>query len=307
MIKKILTSKWVRLVFSVGLIYLVFQKVDVLSVLRELKQVPWWFVVINVIYSFAVSALGAYRWSLLLFPNPGWQEVWNFVRASYFGGFYSLFFPSAVAGDLVKWVPLQKKYPELTKAKLFSSVVTDRVVGFTSYVMVALGATILGFCLNFKFPTYLLWLFVGLFVAVMGFYVIVFSFNVEDLISRIKFWKFHRLVEVANILKRESRDRLVKCLLVSVVSEIFWITPMWFISLVLGAGMSLLSVYIFVPVIGLVLTLPISVAGFGAREGLYLFFFGQLGLTAEKILAVSAFSGVLGILNTLLGGLLVLL
>ena len=36
------------------------------------------------------------------------------------------------------------------------------------------------------------------------------------------------------------------------------------------------TVLIFVPVVNLILTLPVSFGGFGAREGLYLYFFQVL-------------------------------
>jgi len=74
----------------------------------------------------------------------------------------------------------------------------------------------------------------------------------------------------------------------------------------LGAGFSLLSVYIFIPVISLALLLPVSIAGFGAREQLFLFFYSQIGVTAQKILLVSTFSGLANILFALMGGLLLI-
>lgn len=306
-VKGVISSKITRIILSIGLIYLAFGKVDILSVVGEIAKVPWWFVIIYIVYGVVTSFIGAYRWALFLFDRPNFSQVWNLLRAIYVAGFYSLFLPSGVASDLIKWLPLQKKYPELTKARLFSSVVVDRVVGFGAYIMVALVAMLLGKLMNFGFPNYLLWLFLGLTTGIIVFYVVVFSFDIESLILKIKFWKFHRLVEIARILKDEDKSRLFKCYLVSVVGEFAWITPVWAVSQVLGAGMSLLSVFIFMPVIGLILILPISVAGFGARESLYVYFFGQLGLSSEKILAVSTFSGLVGVLMSLLGGFLALL
>jgi hypothetical protein len=87
-----------------------------------------------------------------------------------------------------------------------------------------------------------------------------------------------------------------------VFSEPIWMGQTWLVSQALGGGLSLMSVFIFMPIISLILVLPISWAGFGAREQLFLYFFGQLGVTPEKILAVSTLNGVIGILNSLLGG-----
>jgi hypothetical protein len=83
--------------------------------------------------------------------------------------------------------------------------------------------------------------------------------------------------------------------------------PTWFYSLIFGVGISIVQVYLFVPIISLILVLPISVAGFGARENLFLYFFSQLGFADEKILLVSTFGGIIGILNALVGGLLLLI
>lgn len=304
--KKILMSKWLRLILSVGLIYLAFMKVDILSVVKQLSQVPLWFVGFYIVYSFFSSFVGAYRWATLLLGKPSFSDVWVMVKSSYVAGFYALFLPSGMAVDLIKWLPLQKHYPELTKARLFSSVIVDRVVGFGAYVLVALTAMIIGRLIGFNFPMYLFWAFLGLAVGVIGFYIVTFTFDVEKVILRIKLWKFHRLVEIIRILKNTNRSRLIKCLVISVLGELVWMTPVWLISLVLNAGMSLISVFVFMPVIGLILILPISIAGFGARESLYLFFFGQLGLVSEKVLAVSALFGIMGIIVTLLGGLLTL-
>ena len=93
---------------------------------------------------------------------------------------------------------------------------------------------------------------------------------------------------------------------ISIVGQIIWTLPIWFYSLIFGAGMSLLSVYVLVPIINLILVLPISIAGFGAREQLFIYFFVPLGIAEEKILLVSTFTGVMGIFNALLGGLLML-
>jgi hypothetical protein len=89
-------------------------------------------------------------------------------------------------------------------------------------------------------------------------------------------------------------------------AEPVWMLMNWFSSLTFRANISLLHIFIFMPIISLILVLPISWAGFGARENLFLVFFSQLGIPAEKLLLVSAFGGVMGILNALLGGLILL-
>jgi glycosyltransferase 2 family protein len=300
MLKKILQSKVLRYGFSTLLIFLAFRKVNVMELLGQLKSVPLWFVIVNIVYFAGITVLGAYRWCLLLVDKPKRADVVNFTKAAYMGAFYSLIFPTAVAGDLLKWTSLKEKYPELSKTKLLSSSLLDRIIGFSTFIAVAFVAALLGIVLKFQFPQVLLWLFGGLLLGVIVFYVVVFTVDLEKYLRPVKL--LGKAMEIVDLLKNENRQRIIKCLVVSFFSEIAWITPVWFISLIFHSGFSLLSVYIFVPVIALILVLPISVAGFGARENLYLIFFSQLGIADSKILVVSTFMGIMGVINALLGG-----
>jgi hypothetical protein len=304
LVKKLFGSKIFRLLFSIVLLYLAFSKVEMPNLLAEIAKVPIWFVVLMLLYFLAASMLGSYRWISLLFDKPSWRQTFDFLKAGYIGGFYGMFFPSGMAGDLFKWIPLQKKYGDIKKSKLFSSILLDRIIGFSAFIIVAFVSALIGLKIGIYFPMYLLYLFGGLFAGTILFYVLVFSLDVAKIISRIPF--INKLSGLLELLKKENKNRLVKCFLIAVVTEFAWFTPIWFISQIIGAGMSLVQIYIVVPVVALVLLLPISIGGFGAREQIYLFFFSQMGLVADKILAVSTVSGILGILNVLIGGLFAL-
>jgi uncharacterized membrane protein YbhN (UPF0104 family) len=300
--KKILSSKLLRAVFSAALIYFAFRKINVVHLLGELAMVPKWFVVTLILFNAVVSFIGGIRWSVLVLEKPKFRDIWNFTRATYMGGFYALFFPTAVAGDLLKWLPLLEKYRHLSKAKIAGSVLIDRVIGFTAFATVGFMALVAGKLFKYQFPDALFWLFSGMLAAVIVFYILVFTVDFDKLIGRIP--KLNKLLEIIDLLKGENKKRILVCYGISLISEPVWMLPVWFISLIFHVGFSLLQVYIFLPVISLILVLPISVAGFGARENLYLLFFSQLGFADEKILLVSTFGGIMGIIYSLIGGLL---
>jgi hypothetical protein len=58
------------------------------------------------------------------------------------------------------------------------------------------------------------------------------------------------------------------------------------------------------PVTSVLLTLPISLAGWGLREGVLVFFLTRQGLSVESALALSLLNGVTILLASLPGGLL---
>ena len=305
MLKRILTSRITQFLFSAILIFLAFRKIDVLKLIGEVSTVPLWFVVAILIYIFITIFIGGARWSMLVLENPKFIDFWNFTKACYIGGFYGLFFPSMVVGDMIKWLPLQKKYENLSKTKLAGSVIIDRVIGLSAFITVGFLALVSGKLLKYQFPDVLLWLFGGLALGTVVFYLLVFTVDFERFFSKYKI--LQKVIEVVDLLKKENKKRILKVYLISLVAEPVWMLPVWFYSLIFSAGISLLQVYIFMPVIALILVLPISIAGFGARENLYLYFFGALGFADEKILLVSTFGGILGVLNSLIGGLFILL
>ena len=90
------------------------------------------------------------------------------------------------------------------------------------------------------------------------------------------------------------------------MAQLFWLCQVWLVGQALGVMMNFMDILIFMPVISLILTLPISWAGFGMRENLFVYFFSTVGYQPEQMLLVSTFLGTLGVLNALLGGLLLI-
>jgi hypothetical protein len=305
MVKNLLKSKIFRLLLSAALIYFAFKRVNVSSLVGNLVEVPIWFVTVILIYSFLGMLYGSARWCLIVLGKISLKDALFFSKINLIGGFYSLFLSSSVGGDFFKWAYLHKKYQEISKTRLGVSVIVDRVIGFSAFGLVAFLMMVLGKVTGFQFPNYLFWLFLAIALAILFFYGAVFYFDFEKRLGKFTFLK--KLLKLLAVLEKENKKIIFQALIMSFFGQLLWALPFWFYSLVFGAGMSLLSIYVLVPVISLILVLPISVAGFGAREQLFLYFFGPLGIVDEKILLVSSFAGVVVLLMSLLGGLLMLL
>lgn len=302
MLKKIFKSRLFRVSLSLVLIYFAFKKVDLRSLWQQLREVSWWFILVNIFLSLLATTLISFRWSLLLIKRPKLKDITVFAKSSLVSGFYGLFFNTSVAGDLFKWIIIDEKYPKIPKSKLLASVFLDRFVGLSMFVFVG---TIMIFLVNFDKGFIPLWVklfFLLLFVAYLVFYLLLF---LSDL-SKLKLWNLKLIKKInsmAELVREENKLQILKALAVSFVSEFFWIIQIWFIAWYFKTGLSVWTVFIFLPIISMILILPISFAGFGAREQLYLLFFTGLAASTESLLLTSTFSGVLGIIMALIGGL----
>jgi len=300
MLKKIINSKLLKFVFSAVLIYFAFKKVNVVKLVNEIKNVPFWFVLVNIGLSFFIVIITATRWSLLLFPKMKIKTILTFTRASFLAAFYSLVFPTMIAGDILKWLVIDEKYPEIPKTKVLGSVVLDRFIGLSMFMFLGMISAIVGRKVGLIIPDYVFYLLIILTAMCFVAYIIISFFDISKITRKIKF--LQKLDDAFSLLKNKNKGQIFKCLLVSVISESFWILQMWFIGWKLGANLSVLAVFVFIPIISMILVLPISIGGFGAREQLYLFFFSQVGSSNESILLMSTFIGILGVINSLFGG-----
>jgi len=300
MFKKIINSKLLKFVFSIVLIYFAFKKVDVVKLVDEIKNVPFWFVLVNIGLSFFVVGLTATRWSLLLFPKLKIKTILTFTRASFLAAFYSLVFPTAIAGDVLKWLVIDSKYPGTPKTKVLGSVVLDRFIGFSMFMFLGIISAIVGRKVGLIIPDYIFYLLMVLTVICIFTYVIIYFFDVSKLLPKIKILK--KLDDAFELLRGKNKGQIFKCLLIAAMSESFWILQMWFVSWKFGTNIGILPIFVFIPIISMILILPISIGGFGAREQLYLFFFSQVSNSNESILLMSTFLGIMGIINSLFGG-----
>lgn len=302
-LKKIFKSRVFRLVVSVVLIYFAFKKVNVASLLGELKKINLWFVLVNILLSLFFVTLMSYRWSLLLLKKTKFRDVVNFTKSTLASSFYGLFLPTAVGADILKWIIIDEKYPKIPKSKLLGSIFLDKFIALSVYMFLGLIFIFIAKSRGFVIPNLVLFLTLAIVVGCLVFYISIAFFNVERLF-KIKF--LNKFAEVAELIKREGLKQIIRSMGLSMLLEAGWVLQLWFISWYFGANLTIFSLLIFMPIISLILILPISIAGFGAREQLYLFFFSQIGSSSEKILLTSAFIGVLGIANALVGGLVTL-
>jgi hypothetical protein len=100
---------------------------------------------------------------------------------------------------------------------------------------------------------------------------------------------------------------MFRAAVISFFAQIVWILPAVFVSWFFVPGLPVLLVYTYMPIISLLLALPISFGGFGAREALYTLFFVPYGFSAESLLSMSAFMGVVQLISAALGGLFIFL
>jgi glycosyltransferase 2 family protein len=297
---RIATSLPVRIIVSAGLLAVVAFSIDWETVVDGLAEADWWLFVLSVLVFFAGFAVAAARWRALLVVGGVPTTLGAAFRAYLIGMFTNNLLPSGYGGDAVRaWVVAPSGKP---LARSLTSVIVDRTSALLCLILLAWVAVV------FKadeLPGNIV-LLLGLSTALIG-----VAGLVALLIARrqglgrflpdaVREWTG----EVATTIRAYERDRglLVFVLLAGIAYQALVLAAFWLIAESLGLDLDQAILAVVVPPVLLAALLPISLAGFGVREGAFVVLLAEFGISSADATLLSVLSVVAVTIASLPGG-----
>jgi hypothetical protein len=297
-----------KVVVSVGLLALLFSRVDVGRLWRSFKTAsPGWLVAALALYTL-MAAVSAWRWGLLLRAQRVVLPVVTLFRSFLVATFFNNFLPSNIGGDVVRITDTAKAAGGKTLAT--TVILIDRGLGLLALVFIAaVGATVSASLLGGiagPMKAWLLWAafavgLSGTLLAVLAPATFTRMFSPLRLLHRE--WVDQRLEQIAGALRRFRDDPAalaggaLGAVLVQLILVAFYVA----IAYSMAVPISAWHLAVIVPVSFLVQMVPISLNGFGVREATFVFYFTRLGLPIESALLVSFLGAVLVMIFSLSG------
>jgi len=264
----------VKVFVSGGLLYAVISKTGIDKVLSTLKGIYIPSFILAVLIYICAIFISTIRWRLLLHERFGLGKLFSLYVI---GSFFNHLLPGMIGGDAVKAYYLYRDTGKGSSA--VASVFIDRYIGFTALILVGLIAFPFGF--RYFRGSYIEWvlpLIVLLFVAGSFF---VFGLRIGRGIKLLSgFYDYFTLY-------KEKKAVIVKALMLSFIIQTIVIFAVYVLSLGLKVDVPLLPLFIFIPVISTIASLPISISGLGVREASFVLLFGFLGISPGEATAVS--------------------
>ena len=284
-----------KLVVSLGILaYIFLRVVDIGKLWAELRTANPLFFAAAVLAYFMVQGLSAWRWHVLLKPQ-GIDVPFRRVLAYYFLGMYFNFFlPSAIGGDVVKVYYLNKETKQLSAST--TSVFFDRDIGMGGLVLIALVTALLADPSHMKIngvplvPAFAL-ITLGFLLANLAIFYRPTYNLLHRLLSLFKMKKvdekIERLFTSVNVY-RNRKGLIVATLLMSFGVQIGCALVNLLAAKAIGLDKAGWADYlVFIPAIGLISMIPISVGGTGIREAAYILMFASIGVPEHQALALS--------------------
>lgn len=285
--KQVVTT--LKILFSAGLLALLFSKLDWDFVVQELQGVNGWYIVLFIAFQLLAMAASVKKWQVISQYHSIQFPLWSGFKTYITGTFINNFLPSTIGGDIYRSLWLVRQGAD--KGKAFSVVVFDRFNGLILTVSLALVMGLFVWQEVGALPHFLTLTYMGL-AGAIGALGLVFFLLPQHLVSFIPWNKLRMFFEEA-FQYRNGR----------VWAEVSWWgivfaffglgVSNYLLFLALGYTLPFLAFLGLVFVMALYVSIPISINNIGVKEWAYGVLFILLGVSFETAVTVALLSRVL--------------
>ena len=285
-------SRWwpyLRLLISLALLGLVLSQIDLARVMAVLGGAQLGLIALAIGVYGAGRFFAALRWYILIRAMNVTVPYPSLVRLTFIGMFLHFLPAGSVAVEVSRVDGLRRATSDL--AGSVASVLAERVFGFFALILVALVGLILA---PPGVPSGLA-RFAGLgIVLAVAASIAVMNANCRAALDRtlralgLNFVR-ERLDKLYVRLDtmRDNPSLLAWSLVAALFNTAFRIVPAYLVALAIGVDVSLIQLFIIVPIIAFAQQIPISVAGLGVREVGWVALLGVIGVPASDAVVLS--------------------
>jgi len=294
-----ISFKWgwlIRIIITAVLLTLIFRNIEFSNVKDTIFQANLKLLTLAIFFQLLSTLLAGYRWGRVMKKLNFGQKSEFYMRSYFKGSFFNQGLPTSIGGDAVRVLDVATKGHR--KRDAFIGVFIDRILGLT-------GLLILNLVANFFLPGLLpdnLFLMINLIVlsGLLGFITFIYIHKVKVLHKGRLLTYILKVSEKLNEILHNIRS-ISFHLVVGVMIHLFSIINIYLVGKSVGLEYDLLTIAVIVPPVILLTLIPVSLAGWGIREGAMIGLFGLIGGVAANILSMSILYGIILIIASLPG------
>ncbi len=263
-----------KIVVSALLLALIVKKAGYDNVILHVRSVKVRFFLLSTAVYIVIAWLVALRWRILLDNTYPARKLFSLHMI---GNFFNTILPSSMGGDAVKAYYL---YRETKKGGLsFGSVFLDRSLGLFARLFLGLVSGAFAFR-ELKA--------IGMHLAIPMLFAAFIAGSL--LLIRLRIGRrFGAVMDFYDYVHSCLRNRrlLFKTFLLSLAIQALLIVMIAALARGIGQTLSFTELFVFVPIILTIMIIPLSVSGFGVREGAFVLLFGLTGIPSSVSVSLS--------------------
>jgi len=291
-----------KLIVSVGLLAVLIWHTDLVALQIALSHISWRDMLAAVLILVALTPLLAWRWCGIANAVGVPLTRRSALVIVLIGTFFNQVLPSAIGGDMVRVWLVRSARVSLTKG--LSSILLDRIVALFGMVLIVA----VGFPWLIDIVRHPALKTVAMVTVIAGFGGTI-SLLLLDKIPFPRALRARLHIDKPLRLAADARAVLLSprvagpALLASVMIHLMVSVAVWILARGIGLSVALQVFVLLLPVVLLASLLPISIAGWGVREGAMIACLALVGVDAASAFAVSALFGLTYVIAGLPGGL----
>ncbi len=297
---------------SVSLLVIAFllTRINLIQVGQQLQNLSWSFIILILLYYTVLQLISCWRWQIVLKSTGHLVEIRSLFTSYFAGMFLNIFLPGSFGGDVYRVYRIAQKTKDTEAAVV--SVFLERFTGLAALSMLALCALPFAFAVVERWDIIIIF-FITIGVLIGGVLLIVspkLLILSERWLQRIRLsYLVARIAKMQILLIKFARHRqaLFHAIGLSFILMLGIVYYHYLIAQELNISISYFQLLVFIPIIAVITLLPISLGGIGLKEGLWVYLFSRISLTAEQALLISVTITILCWLLSLPGGLVLLL
>jgi len=290
------------------LIYILTSKVSLPDIGRSLADLNLGWVALAFSLHIFGLLISAYRWQILARAQGDEVPLLYLAKSYLVGTFFNNFLPTRFGGDVVRIWDGSKYSQSLLKSSAI--VVVERATGLVVLFLFALLASLFRLDMARRIPIIWVSLLVGLGGLFLAFFFL--SPPAGRLISRLPDRGFLARLKAKVLSFREiilayrHRPALFRMALGwALLLQLNVILYYFLIGRAFGLRVAFLDYFIFIPIVLLIQTIPVTIGGLGLREGAYIAVFLYYGVAAQTAVSFSLVADLaVGLLVGLIGGII---
>ena len=295
---------FLKIGISLVLLFFLFRQIDFSSLLTIIGKsykpaIYLAFLISSLTYFFCF-----FRWKILL-EAAGINLPKKRLISAFCGGiFFNMFLPSSIGGDFVRSAEIG--YHSRKNSAAVATVFMDRLSGFAGMTILALLAMIFGFqsVKDVKILCSVCFLVIILLTIILC----VFSNPGYRFFRKILHQGkvrqgFLGVLEQARRLKK-NKSVILKIMIFSLAAQVISPVATYLLSLAFHLQINIVYFFLFIPIIGAVTLLPISLGGLGVRDYATILLFTSLGISKDLAFAFSLLTFFFLLAYAAIGGLI---
>ena len=290
-----------KLAVSILLIGFITWKFDLSSFYLRLTNLKTGYVLFAIIVLVIVQFNNTARWRAVLNTIEAKLSFWTSFRLLYIGVFFNLTLPSSVGGDAVRMYLARKE--GLSLAGAINSVILERVAALSGLILLVLVTQPLLLNRIGDNPAKLIFPILAIFV-ILAIVILIFLDKFPSQFHRFRIVR--GLGHLASDTKKLFLSPIGTILSVGfgVSGNILVAFAAYLLCLALRIDLNIIDCFVLIPPVILITTIPISLAGWGVREGAMVVVLAYAGISEGDAFILSLLLGISILIASLPGGLI---